>query len=440
MTIVIISQIMSSFLFRFVWMMAEHPKLNRDIKAYSMLIQTSVQDYYKSKPKTNIDDVLKIFAEAGKAELWITDSSGTITGKSGGKKLPEFPAEMNRDDDNSITHRGIESRVYLNIPVALSKGTGSVYVILDRPPREPDGRLFWGLSLITVFVALILFPLSRKITNPLNKLTKSAEAISRGDFDLKVDDKSADEIGELARAFNKMSDKVLQMIRGTKELSANVSHQIRSPLARISVAAEIMRNKISENDALGAEKALAVIERECAEIDALTGRIIDLVRTDIAHKSSDRKPVSITSLSKTIPLRYKDIMNKKNLNFSSSITLSDITVSGITHDIEELFNILLDNAVKYTPENGNISLELTERNSTAVLSMENSVTAPLSKTDVTEIFEPFNRKSSEKIQGFGMGLAIAKKISENHGWNISANCRDQIFRITVVINQSELSG
>jgi two-component system sensor histidine kinase CpxA len=441
MGIILVSQLLILGLFRFVWIHSEHPRLNRDQLIFPLIVQSSIRDYFRDKQTANpenLDGLLKKISDIGDGDLWVTDSSGKIIGRSSPKNIPAFPPEMNLEND--IHHQGGEGKIYLKFPVDVRNGKGTAYAVINRSPREPDGRFIWGMAAITVFVALVLFPLSRKITNPLKKLTESAEAISHGDFDLKVDDRSSDEIGELAGAFNKMSDKVLQMIRGTRELTANVSHQIRSPLARISVAAEIIREKISEGDRAGAVKTLAAIERECAEIDALTGRIIELVRSDIAHKTGDRRTISVSALSRNIPLRYGDILKRRNIVLKSEIADGDISVQGIARDIEELFNILLDNAAKYTPDGGCIRLTLSRGDAADIFLLENSIASPLSDIDVITIFEPFNRKASEKIPGFGMGLAIAKKIAENHGWDINASCGGGLFRITVNMNHPRRSG
>ncbi len=304
-----------------------------------------------------------------------------------------------------------------------------IYAKRDRPSTYIDELNFSiGLVLITVIVAIVLLPISRRITSPLKRLTESANAIARGEFDRRVDESAHDEIGELARAFNVMSGRVLQMINGTKELTANISHQVRSPLARISVSAGILRDKISAKDYAGAEKNISFIEKEIEEMDRLTGRIIELLRVDTVHRTADFEKIDLQKAAADTSARYSDMFDRGDISFSSELTTIPCIISGVPGDIQELFDVLFDNAARYTPGGGFVNIEMHPEKGAVCLTISNS-SHEITGVSMEKLFEPFNRMSPEHIPGNGLGLAIAKRIAANHGGEISADYSDGVFSV-----------
>jgi K+-sensing histidine kinase KdpD len=118
-------------------------------------------------------------------------------------------------------------------------------------------------------------------------------------------------------------------------------------------------------------------------------------------------------------MRYNEMMLKKEISFAFSATKLTVAVSGVRRDIRELFDILFDNAIKYCPQGGAIRMVIPSPSENAELTLFNTVLGD-SEIQTAEIFKPFVRKESERIPGYGLGLAIADKIVKNHRGSIRA--------------------
>jgi len=428
MAIVILSQFLIWGLFRIVSSRFAHDNMNEYISGVSVIVSETVADklrFYTPAPDGTYPDLSAFITRLSKSyhsRIWVTDTEGKIIASSGREMRPPFPPGMQKARGfNILMPQARDDRIFISIPVETVRGSFIIYIIHHRPrPFMEDWNFIRGLIIISAIIALILFPLSKKITIPLRKLTESAEAISRGEFDRRVDEHSSDEIGELAKAFNIMSEKILLMIQGTKELTANISHQIRSPLARITVASEMLRERIARGETEKARQSLSSIEQEIAEIDRLTGRIIELIRTDISYTSDEITRFNPGDAAKSVSLLYGDSMKRKNISFTAA-EMSTLQITGIRREMEELFDILFDNAVKYAPENSNILFASAAKDGIIQLSLYNSCSMT---GDIGRIFEPFYRQASEKIPGHGLGLSIAQRIVRNHHGTIRSELKD----------------
>lgn len=429
MAIIIAAQICIAGLFRIVGSISGKKYFQSELKVIAYLIGDAVAEKNPGAVQENISRLLKGIADSWTADIWLEDLSGKIIASSTEIPRPEFPSDMEKLGSHGISRdKAGPPSSFLKIELEDHK----IFYI-----RQHHSNIFFddiyfmgGLCIITFIVALILFPVSKRITDPLNRFTDSANAISRGEFDLRVDETSYYEIAELAKAFNRMSDRVLQMINGTKELTANISHQIRSPLARISVSTELIRKNISSGDTSAIEEKLSFIENEIEHMDALTGRIIELIRVDVAHKNIEYENIDLIKTARETEIKFMDMIRKKEIVSTIDDTSGIYTFPGIKRDIYELFEILYDNAVRYSTDNGSIKLELTSEKNNIFLRLSNSCLS-LPGEVIKNIFEPFTRDAPEKVPGHGLGLAIAGRIVKNHGGDISAQYNDNVFTINI---------
>ncbi len=432
MAIIIMAQFTIAGLFRIVGKAAGNRGFRADLAGMAFMLNESVKHNYKDGDNSYLEAMILELAKTWSTDIWIEDSAGKTVASSTATPRPQFPENM------EIIDTPVGYTLYRNpggpptiLQKIVSDGGCIIYVRRNRPSTYIDELNFCiGLVLITMIVAIVLLPISRRITSPLKRLTESANAIARGEFDRRVDESAHDEIGELARAFNMMSGRVLQMINGTKELTANISHQVRSPLARISVAAGILRDKITAGDYAGAEKNISFIEKEIEEMDTLTGRIIELLRVDTVHRTSDFIKLDLQKAAADSSAKYSDMFNKGEITFSSELTTIPCVISGVPGDIQQLFDLLFDNAVRYTPAGGFTNIEMHPEKGGVSLNISNS-SHDMTGMRPEKLFEPFSRMAPEHIPGNGLGLAIAKRIVSNHSGDISAEYSDGVFSIRV---------
>jgi len=437
MAIIIAAQICIAGLFRIVGAAAGKKYIQPELSCIAFLLRDYINSESGNPENKDLPFFIADLSRAWSSDIWLEDRNGKLIASSTQSSRPAFPEQMKEFTEYGLSRE--PGGPPPNYMIIKSIDAGKILYIKKKERRVFFEEFYFiaGLGIITLIVALILFPISKNITVPLKKLTESADAISRGEFDTRVEETSHDEVGELAKAFNIMSGRVLQMINGTKELTANISHHIRSPLTRISVSVELMRDKIVSGKMKDAESMLSSIEQEIEEIVRLTENIIELIRVEVAHKSDEYSKMSLTDIASETFSKYKDLMQLKSIYHSIDYSKIPVNIYGVYRDICELFDILYDNAVRYTYEKGSISFSIYQDDGEVTITLANN-SLPLTEDMLNSIFEPFKRFAPEKISGNGLGLAIAKRIVENHEGSIQAESKGDFFSLKIVFRQKRL--
>jgi two-component system, OmpR family, sensor histidine kinase CpxA len=296
-----------------------------------------------------------------------------------------------------------------------------------QPQQKYD--FAFGLIIIGAVVALLVIPISRIITERIKIVRESALRIADGDLSRRVKIKTSDEIGELGLAFNQMAERLERMILGGKELTANVSHELRTPLTRIRIAEELLREQFDKKDFHGFSRHLDSIREDIDELDVLIGRILELSKLDIQETTFNYEKFDISDLLNEILERIEPVKIHKKLLLKTKLP-SGILVSGDRNSIFTAFLNILDNAVKFSPENGEINIKLDSYNDSLSIRISNTFER-MPEEDLTRIFEPFYRSNTTNAAGSGLGLSIASKIIQKHGGNISAANSKEGLQITV---------
>ena len=437
MIIIIASQICIAIVFRFMsYTSRNYPA---QINTIAILLTEHLTDNFSDEMFNHAEytQLLQKISDAWGVDIWLEYENGEPLASNTWKMRPSF-------ENNTKNYDVFGVQINHNFPPfneLIIRSENSKYIFYVQ--RIQDGLLFrdfhfiLALAIVTLLTAFLLWPVSRRITKPLKELTESANAITKGEFNLRVHEKSNDEVGELAKAFNIMSERVLQMIDGTKKLTANISHQIYSPLTRLSVSVDILREKISTTDKKELKEQNELFTSIVHEIEAmvvLTQKIITFIRIDTVHKSSEYEDISLTDVASETATKFGKLIKQKNINYSYVYSKIPIIIKGVAGDINELFDIFYDNAIRYSLEKGKVICSITEKDNEIKIEMKNKAT-PLPENAVDSIFEPFQRFVSEKISGNGLGLAIAKGIVENHGGTVSAESDEKNFTITVVFKK-----
>ena len=367
-------------------------------------------------------------------KIWISSPDGMPIYQSFEGDVPEKILRLTREKDWDNGHFEMYSRFhrgagYMAVPL---KPAGQGPLVLhylsegmDKPP--PKGRFLLGLAVIGGIVALLVIPVSRRISGPVNRLTRTARSIARGDLSRRVEVTTKDEIGELGSAFNTMADRVERMIRGGKELTAHVSHELRSPLARIRVAVELIENKLDGKSKEAVGSRLDQIREDIEELDRLIGQILTYSKLDLRQDALKHERFDATVLLEELLDRFRPFINEKGL-FLEIRFQDNPVVSGDADAVRTAFSNLLDNAVKFTPEGGRVIVEAFTDGGDFVFRISNTFDA-IDEGDLAEIFEPFHRNETVAAPGYGLGLAITKRIVERHGGSIEASNSEDGFTI-----------
>ncbi|RFF29209.1 ATP-binding protein [Wenzhouxiangella sediminis] len=311
-------------------------------------------------------------------------------------------------------------------------------LIISRPPRPFLFRLFGpfgplGLLVVAIFISgLISFALARYIARPMQRMREAGSALGSGDLAARLPGRLTrrrDEIGGLARDFNRMADQLSQMISGQQQLLRDVSHELRSPLARIQVALSLAER---DNDPRHLER----IRVEGERLDLLVGEILAYARLQHADPLADRTFDLVECVTDIVAdARLEGRARKVGVEFEAPERLpAQGDEQALRHAIENVIR----NAVRHSPADAVVNVVLRQHGDRIRLRVTDRGPG-VDPGDLQRIFEPFVRLSpgrSESGVGGGIGLAIARAAVERHGGEIIAeNAPDGGLVVTLDLPQ-----
>ncbi|NLD39555.1 MAG: HAMP domain-containing histidine kinase [Desulfatiglans sp.] len=394
-------------------------------------------------PNKIINDDMQAFlnnlSKLNTAKIWITNNDKLLLKSFEGEipvDLSCIPDENRFISDDISLYQGFNSTrdIYVVSPVKNPASEDMFFHIIfgERRGGEREGTGFlFGLAGIGIIIPILVIPISRFITERVKELKQSALRIASGDLAHRIDIKGRDEIGELGTAFNQMADKVERMIVGRKALTALISHELRTPLTRVRIAEEILREKLENEKQDTYLRHLNDIREDVEFLNQLIGRILELSKIDMLEASFEMQPFDIRQLILDLIGQLKPIIDRKHLYVYTE--LSFITgFIGNRSTLSTAFLNILDNAVKFTAQDGRIYASLFQEEKKVVLSVVNNF-QKLDEEDLSRIFEPFQRAGDSDTSGSGLGLAITQKIIERHGGIARAYNSDGGFEIRITL-------
>ena len=402
--------------------------LNAKVLVAKEFVEDKIREAPGIGPAENesLKKLILFLGETYGAKVWLSAPDGTPLQKSYQTDIAHDLARFYEKGEEDLGHfklyRGSRRhwRFYTITPITNQGGeVGNLHILFEEiGPPHPEGGFALGLVAIGIVIALLIIPVSRLITNPLKRVQNSALRIAEGDLSHRAVVKSKDEIGELGRAFNLMADHLERLIRGGRELTANISHELRSPLARIRVSEELLRERLERGDHKDLKRHLDDIQEDVLELDRLIGRILDLSKLDVQETGLTLEPLDPVSLINELLERLRPVIKHKGLHLKKELSF-DSRFLGDRDALRTAFSNILENAVKFTSEDGHVNVIMASEYDTLVIRVTNSFEA-LSPDDLTGIFEPFYRTRGDRGDGSGLGLAITKKLIERHGGSTEA--------------------
>jgi signal transduction histidine kinase len=270
-------------------------------------------------------------------------------------------------------------------------------------------------------VALALYPVIRRLTLQLERLQNGVKRWGEGDLNVRFPVQGQDEVADLSRRFNEAADRIQSLMTSQKSLLANASHELRSPLARIRMAMELLESPQLHDDVR--KRTRAEVLRNMGELDQLIDEILLASRLDAKEADMGTiEPVELVGLCAEECARV-------GANLDVPEGQSSFEVQGVSKLLRRLVRNLLENAKRYGAtavqgDESDIELSLRHENGRTVLRVSDR--GPGVPSELRErIFEPFYRLpgASERVGGVGLGLSLVKSIAERHGGSI--RCEDR---------------
>lgn len=322
---------------------------------------------------------------------------------------------------------------------------GQECILIARFEHQRPGRLPLILTMISGLIVLGAgaFLTARWIARPLTHLSHMATSLGRGDLGVRSELERNDELGDVARAFDEMAERIQRLLKTEKELLANVAHELRTPLARIRVALEIA----GEGDAEAARASLAEIAVDLAELEALIDDVLTAARFELAEgvASSSGFALRLQQLApRAVAERAAELFRRRHPQrpFSSHFSDDSMVVEADPVLLRRVLDNLLENAHKYSPEgDSEVRLSVSERSGRACFEIRDQGLG-IPDEDLPRIFGAFfrgERSRSRGTGGVGLGLTLAKRIVEAHGGSIEVESvagRGSSFRAYLPLSAS----
>ena len=281
----------------------------------------------------------------------------------------------------------------------------------DLRPRRPAILMFW-FALLAVGAALGAYPVVRRLTRRLERLQHGVDELGRGDLHSRVPVEGRDEVAQLAASFNTAAARIGQLVDAQRTLLANASHELRSPLARIRLALELL-----ERD--GGPERQELLERELrqdiSELEELIDEILLTSRLDAQDVSREApfEPVDLTALAAEECARAGAPLDAEPLH-----------IAGDPRLLRRLLRNLLDNARRHAPGTPPEVRLAAHAGQAELVVADRGPGVP--EAERQRIFEPFYRTRgvAESAGGVGLGLALVARIAQRHGGTVACRPRD----------------
>lgn len=366
----------------------------------------SARNVYESEGPDALREYLKTLDRIFHGSHFLLDVHGVdvITHQDRSGLLPAPPANKSRSRSQGewhITHRSED---------------GLYWFVAESPQDRPRLLTFLPYYFLVIgVIALLCWLAAIIIVSPIRRMAAIISRFGQGDLTARVLTKREDEIGQLGRSFNQMAERLERLIVSERRLLSDISHELRSPLARLKFAVKLARTSPDSNSALDR------IERD---IDRMTSLVADVV--DITIVEGD------PALQGAEPVRVAEILDEMIQDCAVEAGIRDChlqvegRISGQVLGNPELLRRAVENvvrnAIRYAPEKSTITISLDESGHEAVIAVRDYGPG-VPDEDVTRIFDPFFRVEEARSSnggGSGLGLSIAKRAVQLHHGTITA--------------------
>lgn len=425
----------------------------------------------------DIKDVLQLYANDIDGEIYVTDDRGTV-------KVAVYPEEIASVDENAGMSRNTESssggqsrtesseaekpeekqglsvndRIPGDIVIMVntdkhyfSKGnfggnyrndryiaaravsanqTGRTvgFVVLTSNTKNANTftdmilKLFVLSAIASLSVSILAIGVfSYNLVRPLKQMAAAAKQFAKGDFTVRVNETSNDEVGELAVAFNNMADSLSSSEVTRKSFVANVSHELKTPMTTIAGFIDgILDGTIPPEKH---SYYLKIVSEEVKRLSRLVRSMLDLSRIDNGELKLNYRSFDLLSVLVTTLITFEREIDKKNLEIKGLENISPKNVYGDKDLIHQVVYNLIENAVKFTNEGGFIEFKLEEDAVKTDFVIKNSGTG-INRTEISLVFDKFyktDKSRSKDKKGLGLGLYLCRSIIRLHGGEIYAD-------------------
>ena len=401
-------------------------------------LRTRIQDvrqFLERQMKVGPGQLINEFRE--QSMLGVGGSLLQVCGESGGVlyrsvRLSEYPLGLEQPclaNARIAYATGRTGRSSLRIASQAVTVQGKRFTIHVAEPMhefEESMERFQGMLLVASPLFLILaslggFWMSRRALAPVDRITRDARLISISNLSRRLEvPRAKDELQRLTQTLNEMLDRIDKSVRRMVQFTADASHELRAPLTLIHTAAEFsLRRERKPEELL---EAMRKVVRESERTASLVDNLLVLARADSGTDELRAAPVDLAGVAHNVYKQVVTLAKPKQIQVSIDVADESVIVQGDDQALSRLMLILLDNAVKYTADGGQICFQVHLADSQAEVTVRDTGIG-IAAADLPHIYDRFWRADkvrSRNLGGAGLGLSIAHWIVEQHGGEIGA--------------------
>jgi len=409
-----------------IWLAARHSLLASEDETLSQRAAAVLAVLNDDDPKDSVIEELTEYAKVTPEGnlLAVRDESGRELLSTRGIAL-RWPAEIRGNSLETVPAGGHRYRV-----LAVSQPVrGHRFEILTGTPLDGVENLLRRLrNLLFAMVPLVLlvasmggYWLSRRALAPVDRITEAARVISIQNLSQRLDvPATGDELQRLAETWNDMLQRLEGAVQRLSQFTADASHELRTPIALIRTTAELTLRR--ERSAETYKEALRQIVVESERTTRLVEELLVLARADAGLPALPMDRLELAPLVQEVCRQGRGLAEARQVQLSASMPDGPVFVQGNDPALRRLFFVLLDNAVKYTPAGGSVTISVGCDHEVATVAVEDTGIG-IEESALPHIFERFYRVDASRNReagGSGLGLSIAKWIADSHGAEIRA--------------------
>jgi len=354
-----------------------------------------------------------------------------FVGKSIVWESDNFPADWKEDSPGNVEsdfsfHQNGQ-QIVVSHPLKTDDGK-TLLIVLGEPTQFIRDDI-WQLTKIMLYIGAALlfiapvggFLLARQATSPVREIISTTRSLDPTHLESRLPIRgTGDELDQISTEINSFVDQISRYIEGQREFVANAAHELRSPITAIQTSVEVTLDKPRTIDVY--QEELETVSEQCQQLRHLVNQLLELAESD-ANVNGTSETVNLKSLVETSINVFSGVAEEKGIEIVPDL-VDNSNVNGNESKLRQVFNNLLDNALKFSPAGGKVIVELTEKQSFIVLNVHDSG-AGVPDNQLEKIFDRFfqvdQSRQRTKRRGNGLGLSICKSIIEQHGGTIKAS-------------------
>ncbi len=429
------------------------------IENCNAIVEVAHNDYFESEM---LSGMVSALSKTSDAEIFIADRSGkiivcgceayTMNGSCAlsRKLLPS--GIMAKALASTYSESGMLGGFYDNdscfttaMPITVDDEViGAVFS--SAPSSQPQFffknllRIYLFAAVVPMFIMLIAgYVMSYRLVKPLRQMSDAAKRMARGDFSRRIPVISDDEIGELSISFNNMTNSLAQLEGMRRSFIANVSHELRTPMTTIGGFIDAILDGTIDGDTQ--KHYLSIVSEEIKRLSRLVEAMLCLAKLESGEQKINPTKFDIVKVARNVVVSQNRRISDKDVDIRGLEEDGVVVTADYDLIYQVIFN-LVDNAIKFTNENGVIDFSITEENGKVTFSIRNTG-SHIEKNDLKFIFDRFykaDKSRSANKNGTGLGLYISKTIIDIHGGTIFADSKlgeYTEFRFTLSDNHSK---